>query len=69
MKRLDYFWPKAATKVTGIVFISQGLTEIIGIRKPEFEWVLPMCGLLFIASILWTLYALVMNAIRAREQA
>lgn len=66
MKRIDYFWPRAATKITGIVFISQVLTEIIGFRKPEFDWVLPMCGLLFMSAIVWTLYAVVVNAIRAR---
>jgi len=66
MKRIDYFWPRAALKITGIVFISQILIDVLGFRKPEFYWVLPMCGLLFMAAIVWTLYAVVINAIRAR---
>lgn len=69
MKRIDYFWPRTTTKITGIVFISQILTNVLGFRNPEFDWVLLMCGLLFMSAIVWTLYAVVMNAIRARGQA
>ena len=64
--RIDYFWPKAATKVTGIIFFAQLLTEIIGNRKPGFEWVLPMCGSLFASAVAWTLCAVVINATRTR---
>jgi hypothetical protein len=30
MKRIDYFWPRAATQISGIVFISQAIIEVIG---------------------------------------
>ena len=62
------FWPKAATKVTGIIFLVQLLTEMVGNRKPGFEWVLPACGALFAAALAWTLYAVVVNASRARVE-
>lgn len=68
MKRIDYFWPRAATQITGIIFLVQVLTEIVGNRKPGFEWVLPVCGGLFAASVAWALYAVMVNAIRARRQ-
>lgn len=61
MKRIDYFWPGAALKVTAIVFFTQLLIEVIASRKPGFEWVLPLCGALFAMSLAWVLYALAMN--------
>ena len=67
MKRIDYFLPRAATQITAIIFIVQLLTEVIGNRKPGFEWVLPASGALFVAAVAWTLYAVVLNAIRARS--
>ena len=69
MKRIDYFLPKVATQTTGIIFLVQLLTEAIGNRKQGFEWVLPVSGALFVIAVAWTLYAVVMNAIRARGQA
>ena len=66
MKRIDYFWPKAVTHITGIIFLTQLVTEFISTRKEGFEWVLPVSGALFAVAIAWTLYAMVMNAIRAR---
>ncbi len=69
MKRIDYFWPRAATQVTGIIFLVQLLTEAIGNRKQGFEWVLPVSGAFFVATVAWTLCAVVINAIRARGQA
>ena len=69
MKRIDYFLPKVATQITGIIFLVQLLTEVIGNRKQGFEWVLPVSGALFAMAVAWALYAVVMNAIRARGQA
>jgi hypothetical protein len=69
MKRIDYFWPRAVLQITGIVFFVQLLTELIGNRKPGFEWVLPVCTAAFVIAFLWVIYALVVNAIQAREHA
>lgn len=69
MKRIDYFLPQAATQITGIIFFAQLLTEVVGNRKPGFEWVTPASGALFAMAIAWTLYAVVVNAIRAKGQA
>jgi len=66
MKRIDYFWPRAAMQITGIVFWVQLITEVVGNRKPGFEWVLPACALAFGFACGWSVYAVVRNAIRAR---
>lgn len=68
MKHIDYFWPRAVVQVTGIIHIVQLLTEVVGNRKPGFEWVTPASGALFAMAIAWALYAVVVNAIRARGQ-
>ena len=68
MKRIDYFWPKATTQITGIIFLVQLLTEAIGNRKQGFEWVLPVSGAFFAVAVAWTLCAVVINATRARNQ-
>ena len=67
MKRIDYFLPKTATRITGIIFLVELLTKAIGDRKQGFEWVLPVSGALFAMAVAWSLYAVVMNAIRARN--
>jgi hypothetical protein len=42
--------------VTGVTFAGQVIIEIIGARKPGFEWVLPATGVVFAASLLWVLW-------------
>jgi len=68
MKRIDYFWPRTAMKITGIVFLAQLIVEVVFNRKPGFEWVLPGCALAFVVSCGWSVYAVVRNAIRERSQ-
>ena len=68
MKRIDYFWPRAATQISGIVFISQALIEVIGVRKEGFEWVFSACAFAFAISCTVTILAIVWNAIRARGE-
>jgi len=69
MKRIDYFWPKTTVQITTIIFVVQLLTELVGNRKQGYEWVLPMCGIVWFLSCIWVFYAVVINAIRARGQA
>lgn len=63
MKRIDYYWPRAAVKITGIVFLSQIVMEVSGIasRKPEFWWVIYACTAAFAASIAWSVLAVLIN--------
>jgi hypothetical protein len=68
MKRIDYFWPRAATQISGIVFISQAIIEVIGVRKEGFEWVFPACAIAFAISCTLTIASIVWNAIRARGE-
>jgi len=67
MKRIDYFWHRAALQITSIVFFSQLLVEMISTRKPGFEWVLPVCGAAFGIAIVWTICTMIINVIRAEE--
>jgi len=43
--------------VTGVTFAGQVIIEIIGARKPGFEWVLPATGVVFAAALIWVLSA------------
>ena len=66
MKKLDYYWPRAALQITGIVFASQTLMEVSGVatRKAGFEWVYPACGVAFAAACIWTVVVVLLNAKR-----
>lgn len=63
MKRYDYFWARASIQITGIVFVSQLITELSGIavREPGFEWVIYACGVAFFAAILYSFILILLN--------
>jgi hypothetical protein len=67
MKRIDYYWSRAALHVTSIVFASQFVVESFGMRKVGYEWVLPVCGILFAASVVWAVFAVIWNVTRGRQ--
>ncbi len=69
MKRIDYFWPRVAMQITGIPLLVELIQEVVGNRKPGFEWVLQALALAFVVACGWCVYAVVRNAIRARGQA
>ena len=62
MKRIDYFWPRAALQISGIVLLTQVLVEFICVRKEGFDWVLPACALAFALSCTWVMTAIVIRA-------
>lgn len=68
-KRYDYYWARNITELTGIVFVTQLLTEVFGIiqRKPGFEWVVPVCGTAFAISVLYTVALIVLNTLHERN--
>lgn len=68
MKRIDYFWPQAVLKITSIVFFSQAFVEFICVRKVGYEWVFPLCAVLLAASVVWLLFLIVWNSIRAKGE-
>lgn len=70
MKRIDYFLPGILFKITGVVFLTQLLIEVGGIaqRKPGFEWVIYACGGAFLASCVYLIVALVLNALVETKQ-
>ncbi len=65
--KIDYFWPREAVKVTGIFFTITFLTEIVAERKPGFEWMLPVSGLLFSAAMGWSICAMLINVKREQK--
>ena len=60
---INYFWPRTAMQITSTVLLVQIVGEVIGHRKPGFEWVLPATGVLFAVACLWALSAVVRNAL------
>jgi hypothetical protein len=68
MRRIDYFWPRAATQISGIVFISQAIIEVIGVRKEGTEWVFLACAIAFAISCTVTILAIIWNTIGARGE-
>ena len=69
MKRIDYLLPRVTSQITGTVFVTQAIVELITVRKPGFEWVLPVCGLAFAITCGWVLFAVLWNAyIKAAEE-
>lgn len=66
MNLIDYFWPRALCQITGIVFLSQLIIEVTGIatRKPEYDWVIYACGAAFLASLIFAVAVVFINALR-----
>ena len=62
MKSIDYFWPRTAAQITGIVFVVQAITEVLATRKPGHEWVFFASACAFAASVLSTIGCIVWNA-------
>lgn len=60
MKKFDYYWPRLAVKVTGILFVPHLLLT----PKPGFEWVDFALGAAFLASLAWAAVLVVLNARR-----
>lgn len=69
MKRIDYFWARMLVQITGIVFVTQLVIEVLGIaaRKPGMEWVVPVCAAAFFASLLYAAAVVVINAWREKN--
>jgi hypothetical protein len=68
MKRIDYFWPRAATQISGTVFITQAIFEVIGVREEGTEWVFLACAIAFAISCTVAILAIIWNTISARGE-
>lgn len=64
MKRYDYYTSRQLVNMTGVIFWSQVILQVLGIieRKPEFDFILPLCGIIWIASIVYAITLVVLNA-------
>lgn len=69
MNRVDYYWARTLLQITSIVFFPQLILEASGIltRKPGFEWVIYACAIAFLASLIYAVALVVINALRKQE--
>lgn len=68
MKHYDYYWQRTITTITGIIFITQLLSELVVNRKPGYEWVLPLTGTLFALALIWSIFSVIINAIKKNQR-
>jgi len=63
-KRYDYSIARNLTIITGVLFGSQFFIEISGImsRKPEFYWIIDVCGGLFFMSVIYSFVLILLNS-------
>jgi len=62
--KYNYYLSRQLVTITSIVFLSQLFIEVTGVveRKPEFEFILPACAILWIISISYALSLIILNA-------
>ena len=65
MKKIDYFFPRAAVIITWMMFVSECATEMLGTRKPGYEWVFTASACAFAGSMTWAIGCIVLNAWRS----
>lgn len=68
MKRVGYFIPRVGVQITGIVFMTQVVTEVIATRKQGFEWVLPASAIAFGLAVAAGVACVVWNSVEAAKQ-
>lgn len=68
IKRIDYFFPRAAVQIFGILFFTQLITDFIATRKAGYEWVIYICGIAFLLSLVWSLTVIFLNSVNRKEQ-
>jgi len=65
MKRIDYFWPRTAVAVSGVLFMTNAvLTATVG-WSGKWLWLL---GIVYAASLLYAVVAIVINTIRTIDE-
>jgi len=60
--KYDYWFARQLVVITGIILIVQLLTEVVGTRKPEFWWVLPVCAGAWAVSMIYAVTLIILNA-------
>lgn len=61
-KKYDYFVARALVNITGIVFGSQMIVEMLAARKQGYEWVIYACAGAFVSALLYAATLVVLNA-------
>lgn len=69
-KKYDYDLARTLTLFTGIIFFSQFLIEVSGtiVRQEGYEWIVPVTGILFLISMLYSLTLIVLNALNRKKE-
>ena len=64
MKRYNYSIALSLNCFTGVIFILQFILEFGGLinRKPGYELVVPICGVAFLLSIIYSFVSILLNA-------
>jgi hypothetical protein len=70
MKKHSYGLARSLTSITGVIFISQGVLDLVGIvdRKPGFELLVPVCGAAFAGAVIYSLVLLALNTNARRKE-
>jgi hypothetical protein len=66
-KRYNYYLARNLIVITGILFLIQLIFEFIGNRKPDFEWVIYVCGAAFLLSLIYSLILIILNTRISKE--
>ena len=62
LTKVSYTLASALVQITGIVLATQLAIELIAVRKPEYWYVIPVCGTLFGLSVIYAIILVVYNA-------
>lgn len=64
MNKYSYEFARALFSASTVLFFSQIILEVAGVadRKPEFWWVIPVCAAFWIASIIYSVVLIILNA-------
>lgn len=67
MKRIDYFWPRAAFQITGTVFVAQLVTLPLVEWTESKAWAVAVSGAALVAATVWGVWAVYRNAKEASK--
>ena len=67
MKRIDYFWPRAAFQIIGTAFVTQLVLLPVGDWTESRAWALAGSGFAFSVATVWASWAVYRNAKEASK--
>lgn len=61
-KKVSYKSARSFVEITGIMLGTHLVLELIAVRKPEYWYILPVCGTLFGLSVIYAIILMIYNA-------